>query len=276
MAWRLHQAVISRRNGSGDCAQRTETFMSSAAQEEMESAFDEFETDEFEFEASTNGEFEETFETNAPFSEVEEMELAAELLEVNDEAELDQFLGKLLKKASRAVGGALKSPLGRTLGGYLKGAIKKALPKVGGVLGNYFVPGVGGAIGSRLASRAGQFFGLEMEGLSPEDQEFEVARRLVRFGGEAARYAGEVASHTARSQYGRPGNLAQTVQQSLMTAAQKHAPGFIRTSGNPAQSGEVSNGPGTCHCGGHCGRHGNGHESGNWVRRGREIYLLEV
>ncbi len=36
-------------------------------------------------------------------------------------------------------------------------------------------------ISRKLASAAGRMFGLELEGLSVEDREFEVARRLVRF-----------------------------------------------------------------------------------------------
>ena len=47
------------------------------------------------------------------FSEADEMELAAELLEITDEQELDQFLGKLLKRAARTVGKAITSPVGR-------------------------------------------------------------------------------------------------------------------------------------------------------------------
>ncbi len=42
------------------------------------------------------------------------------------------------------------------------------------------------AIGGKLASMAGNALGLELEGLSNEDREFEVARRLVRIGRQAA------------------------------------------------------------------------------------------
>jgi len=33
-----------------------------------------------------------------------------------------------------------------------------------------------------LNGGGGQLFGMELEGMSPEDQEYEVAQRLVRFG----------------------------------------------------------------------------------------------
>ena len=42
----------------------------------------------------------------------DEMALAAELLEISNEAELDQFLGSIFKKVSSAVGKAVKSPIG--------------------------------------------------------------------------------------------------------------------------------------------------------------------
>lgn len=200
-------------------------------------------------------EFEEAGEAGGdiPFNEVEEMELAAELLEVTDEAELDQFLGKLLKKAGRA----LKSPLGRTLGGFLKGAIKKALPIAGGAVGNFFAPGIGGALGSKLAGSAGGLFGLELEGLSPEDQEFEVSRRLVRFAGAAAKKAAQTPPTAS------PLSAARSA---LLAAAQQHAPGFVRPSASVVKQ---QSGPGrntTCHCG--------GESNGRWVRRNGRIYLL--
>ena len=60
------------------------------------------------------------FEGGSRFDEVEEMELAAELLEATDESKLDQFLSKLLKNATRAVGRGLHSSLGRALGSDLR------------------------------------------------------------------------------------------------------------------------------------------------------------
>ena len=235
----------------------------------MESAFDESEGDNFE--ALSDGKFENPSQTKTAFNEVEEMELAAELLEVNDEAELDQFLGKLLKNASRAVGGALKNPLGRMLGGYLKGAIKKALPTVGGAFGNYLAPDDGGALGGRLASNAGHYFGLELEGLSAEDREFEVARQLVRFGGAAATQA-EMTSHLAGSGAGA-GQMAQAAQDALLAAAQRYAPGFIRAGANLMHGGAGCGAASTCNCGKHSHRK---HSGGSWVRRGQEIHLLGV
>src|SRR5215831_17390904 len=51
-----------------------------------------YETPEFEFQPEIGGEL----GMESPFSEAEEMELAAELLGISSEEELDHFLGKLI------------------------------------------------------------------------------------------------------------------------------------------------------------------------------------
>ncbi len=180
------------------------------------------------------GELEGEADFEGPLNEADEMELAAELLETVDEAELDQFLGKVFKKVSRALPASVR----RSLGGALRNLAKKYLPIAGAALGNLIAPGIGGALGGNLASLAGQKFGLELEGLSPEDQEFEVARRVVRVAGEAARQA---ASAPAGAQ---PQAVAQ---RALAIAAQRHAPGLMggaragrrRTSGVWRRQGNV-------------------------------------
>jgi hypothetical protein len=184
------------------------------------------------------------------FDEIDEMELAADLLEINDEAELEQFLGRLVKRAGRTLGSAIRSPQGRALTGILKGVARKALPKVGSALGNLVVPGAGGAYGSKVASTAGRMFGLELEGMSVEDQEFEVARRLVRLAGDAVQNAAQLPSSIPP---------VAAAQNAVAAAAQKHAPGLLRGSG--ASSG---------------GPKGGRRQSGRWQRRGRTIVLLGV
>lgn len=198
-----------------------------------------FETDTFGYEFPEEMEYSDT-EAMSPFSEAEEMEMAANLLEITDEAELDQFLGNLIKKAGQVVGKFVRSPVGRTLGGILKGAAKKALPIVGGAIGTAIGGPAGGAIGGKLASAAGRLFGLELEGLSPEDQEFEVARRYVRFAGTAAKNAALA-----------PATLSpdEAAKKAVLGAARQHAPGLLR--------GGVS-------------------KSGRWIRRGNKIILFGV
>jgi len=215
-------------------------------------------TKEFSNEAE-NFEFEEAQEYGGQgetlFNEEEEAEFAANLLEINSEAELDHFISDLLRKAKNVVGGALKSPLLQPLGGFIKGAIKKVLPIAGGALGNMLVPGLGGQIGSRLAAGAGDLLGLELEGLSAEDQEFEVAKQLVRTVGTAvqnAANAGAAALAAVTPQ--------EAAKAAMVAAARAHLPGLLQTSAN-----------GT-------GLHPHHHRprSGRWIRQGRKIILLGV
>src|SRR5205809_1316626 len=135
---------------------------------------DEFETDEFEFEGETDLE--------SPFEEFEEMEYAAELLSIQSEEELDQFLGNLIKRAGRGLSKIARGPLG----GLLKGLAKKALPFVGGALGSFIpIPGVGTMIGKSIGTAAANLFEVNLEGMSQEEQEFDVAQRFVRMAGAA-------------------------------------------------------------------------------------------
>jgi hypothetical protein len=85
---------------------------------------------EGEFDDAYEYEFEgvyEEYDEPEVFNEEEEMDLAAELLSVTDDEELDQFLGKLIKKGFSKVRKFAKSSTGRALGGLLKGVAKKSL-----------------------------------------------------------------------------------------------------------------------------------------------------
>ncbi len=209
---------------------------------EEEGMGDVFEPGEFEFEYEEEG----GYELESPFDESEEMELAAELLEITDEAELEQFLGSLFKKVARKVGRVFRSAPFRALGGVLKRVARRVLPIAGAAIGTYFGGPAGGAIGSRLAPIAGRLFGLELEGLSPEDQELEVARRFVRLAGTAAKKV-LVSPSTAS-----PSSVAKTA---LTQAAKRHAPGLV--GGGKSTTGSTG-------------------RSGRWIRRGRKIILLGV
>lgn len=215
---------------------------------------------EEEFEYEEEGEaFEEEAGEDRILNEEEELEAASNLLTVSNEEELEQFLGSLFKKVGRAVKSVVKSPVGKVLGGLLKNVAKKALPVLGAAAGNLIAPGVGGVIGGNLAAGAGKMFGLELEGLTPEDAEFEVARRYVRLASLAAAKA-------ARSpQAGPPHRIARTA---ILSAARRVAPGLI---GRPLPAyGPVPRygyGPGYGF---------DGRNSGRWIRRGRKIILFGV
>lgn len=200
-----------------------------------------FESGDFEFGTEELG-----TQMESPFSEEEEMELASQLLEITDEAELEQFLGSLFKRIGRGMRSIIRSPIGRALGGILKGVAKKALPIAGEALGSMVAPGIGTAIGSKLGFAAGSMFGLELEGLSQEDQEFEVARRYVRFAGSAAQKAA-VASPTI------PPDIA--AKNAVIESAKLHAPGLLRKTTDA------------------CGSPACQKRYGRWQRRGNKIVL---
>lgn len=63
-------------------------------------------------------------------------------------------------------------------------------------------------------------FELELEGLSNEDREFEVARRFVRFASDATRRASSAAAAGASPK--------AAVGNALKQAAYNHAPGLLR------------------------------------------------
>src|SRR5262252_6060904 len=113
----------------------------------------------------------------SPFSEDEETELAMDLLAVNDEQELDHFLGNLLRRGASAAGRRLRWTLLLRLGGLVKGAVRKILPAVGRTFSGLIVSGTGGQTG-QLVGDASQLLGMEVEGMSGEDQEFVAAKQL--------------------------------------------------------------------------------------------------
>ena len=209
------------------------------------------ETEGFETETFGYGETQGPGESGTVFSEADEMELAAQLLEVQDEQELDRFLGDLIKRAGQAVGTFVHSPTGQALGGILKGAARKALPVAGRAIGGHLGGERGAQLGAQAASAAGRIFGLELEGLSPEDKEFEVAKSFVRFAGDVVKNAAAAA----------PSAPSQAIAQSAaVQAAQRHAPGLLRSaSAVPSGAGSIATRPGT---------------SGRWVRRGRRIVIV--
>ncbi len=227
---------------------------------EFSSEYGEFQGENPEGTFESIGEMSGEFQSEAPLNEALEMELASELLSVTNEQELNHFLGGLVKK----VGGFLKSPVGQALGGVLKGIAKQALPVVGGALGSFVAPGVGTAIGSSLGSMAGKMFGLELEGLSQEDREFEVARRFVRLASSAAQKAA-LAPPTI--------SPVAIARKAIALAAQTHAPGLCDCARNaqqfPAQaSASFPTGPSAWP-----GQPVAAQAQGRWIRRGRAIVL---
>jgi uncharacterized protein (DUF697 family) len=231
---------------------------------QRENEYNEFnEFNEFSGETSYEGEI---TNNEGTFNEIAEMELASELLSIQNEAELDRFLGKLFKKAAGAVSNFAKSSAGKALGGILKGVAKKVLPIAGGALGSLIpIPGIGTALGTAVGNAAGNLFELELEGLSAEDREFEVARAYVRFAGNAARRASKMRNV-------QPSRAARTA---TVHAAKKYAPGLIGRrnnyyGGNSIYSNNyfddtTGNGNGAATS--------NTQPSGSWYREGNKIVI---
>lgn len=191
-----------------------------------------------------------------PYSEAEEIELAAELLSVASEAELDLFLGKLFKRAWRGIKkvGRFVGKIAKPLGGVLKAVAKKALPFVGGALGSFIpIPGVGTALGSALGGAVSQAMESEFAGLSPELQEFEIARRFVRLAGTAVRGAALAPSDQ---------DPQEILRAALLDAARLHLPKLGAVEWPLAASG--------------AGALRTGRRGGRWLRRGKDIVVLGV
>jgi len=107
------------------------------------------------------------------------MERASEFLEVASDQELEEFLGDVIHKIGSTLGKFAKSSTGQQLIGVLKSVATTALPIAGGAVGGLIGGPPGALIGSNLASVAGSALGLELEGLSPEDREFEASKQFV-------------------------------------------------------------------------------------------------
>ena len=169
------------------------------------------------FEAERGSGFPVADGAESPFSEAEETELVAELLEVRAPRQFDQFLGRLIQRATRAAGGGGASRLGRVLGGILKGVARTALPASGVAVGG-FAP-----LSSQAQAPGGTVegapFDSEMGELDPVDREFEAARRFVRFAGSAA-------GRAARMHPKVPPR--QAVRHAVVAAARRHVPRLLR------------------------------------------------
>jgi hypothetical protein len=190
--------------------------------------------------------------------EAEQLELAAELLNVNNEADLEQFLGDLVKTIGRAAGTVIRSPIGQALGSVLKSAAGKVLPMAGGAIGGYVGGPLGAKIGSGLANAAGKALGLEAESLSYEDREFEGAKQFVK-----------LASQTVKNAAAAPGgDPMATAQRALLSAAQKLAPALVggaqQMPALPGQGSMMQQGPSAS----------ARRNTGRWVRKGKVIVLL--
>jgi hypothetical protein len=235
---------------------------------------------EFNFESDSESGQAEAYEAGSPAGDAETMELASELLEVQSEEELEQFLDSLVRSvgsaASKAVGAVRdfsKTPTGQALVGVLKDAAKTALPALATTVGTAYGGPVGGQIANLAAQGIGTVLGLELEGLSAEDQHFEAAQQVVRLAADAAQQAAALRN--------TPGTPQQKARAAFIEAAKTYAPGLIRPAGGNGNGSRrmgagmpgAGQGPSAAQHPGHL--HGRRH-SGRWVRRGDTLVLMGV
>jgi hypothetical protein len=117
-----------------------------------------------------------------PFSEAELDELATQLLEVRDEAELDQFIPAILGAATKVLPFLAKSPVGKVLTGILKDAVISGVPALGGLFKSRSRgPQIGSDVGAAIRSE------LDWEGVPADGRDIEAARKIIAIGGGAAR-----------------------------------------------------------------------------------------
>jgi hypothetical protein len=162
--------------------------------------YEQGENETFELRESQESEGEASYEM--PMSETEEEALAAELLGVASEEEMEQFLGGLFRTIKKRLGDAAQylSQNAGPLATALKGIAAKSLPFLTGALGTAIpIPGVGTALGTAIGKAASGFLQSELESMEAEEQEFEMARRYVRLASQAIRHAGRIPPRPNRS-----------------------------------------------------------------------------
>lgn len=182
----------------------------------------------FEFQPEMHESYEDEFhETHESYEmheahEALELELAQELLEITNEAELEEFLGKLVKSVARGASSFMKSGIGKAVGGVLRNVAKTALPMVGSALGSMVAPGLGTAIGGKLGGMAANLLEAEeRETMGEAEAEFEAARRYVRWASGTVRNA-------MRAPYGTPPRVV--ARSAAVSSARRYAPALVRPS----------------------------------------------
>jgi hypothetical protein len=210
-----------------------------------------FQQEEFEFQEFESGMM------PGELSEQEEIQLAHELLAVNNEQELEQFLGNFIRRAVSTVGQIARSPIGQAIGGVLKNVARKALPMAGAPLGGYIGGPLGARLGNGLANAAGKAIGLEQEFGEGEELEFAGARQFVRLAANTARQAAAAAAAGA--------DPRAAAQSAALAAARKFAPGLVGWGTATPSAGGMGAPP-----------LGHRSRSGRWLRRGHQIVLFGV
>jgi hypothetical protein len=167
-------------------------------------------------------------------------ELTGELLDVTNESELEDFLGGLVAETAQNAGGRIPAGTGRALVEVLRKTAGRTLPTLTTALGDEM-----GSAAGPTAETAARVYGMELEGMSAEDRDYEIARQFVRFAQAAA---GRAARTPA------PAPAAAAVDAAVAAAGREFAPGLL-----PSESTFPA-----------------GPQTGPWVRRGNSVVLIGV
>lgn len=208
--------------------------------------------DEFEFEYEEDDEFEfefeGEFESEYEMGDDDDTEMAYELLAVESDEELDQFLGSIFKAAlpiAKRLGGAALRRVRRPFVRKVKSLGRRFLPNLGRTAGNLGCRAgraVGRRVGGRLSKWASRRLGLEMESMEPQEMEFEMAKALIKVAKTSAKTLGKAAAKGAKPS-------PKLVNKAIKVAMNRHFNGKKR---------------------------GGSQAAGRWVRKGRNIVLMGV
>jgi len=146
-------------------------------------------------------------------SELEELDLASKLLEARSESQLAALLRHITNRASAVVRRRIDPQVQALL---LNRLARAAVIVCKGLQSDRQT--------TVLQASPEVIFGAEFEGLSPEDQEFEIARRFVRLTFDAGRHAALAAEGAA------PDVIVSNAER---LAARRLAPGLLRVLGPP-------------------------------------------
>ena len=131
----------------------------------------------------------------------------------------------------------------------------RSLPIAGKALGTFVGGPLGGALGGKLGTMATRLFELDLEGMNPQDQQYEVSRAYVRFANAALKQGAAAARNNPRAQ------AKQIVRAALKKSAQLHAPGLLKK--RRGSNGQYN-------------RSAFAGQRGSWVRRGNRVVLYNL
>jgi hypothetical protein len=120
----------------------------------------------------------------------QEAEFTDRLLEVSNEQELGQILGGIVNTVGgvvQGIRGAVQSPQGRAVVNAVKPVARAALPQLGRAVGRAIGRRVGTSIARGIGMAARSLFETETSELTAEQEQYEVASRIVRLTASAAR-----------------------------------------------------------------------------------------